>query len=1157
MTKKISPDFLRQFFVLTIFFISLNFFSQSDVYINVNWIQYSGENKIEIINSSNSVVLSLDHNYGVGSDTEYLNQNSSTVSLPDGNYTVRVYDNYGDDWNGSGSYAKVFVESTEEFNFNGDFTNNAGANTEIHLDYSLTIGSIDDASFSYASSSYAQDSSDPTPTITGESGGAFSSTSGLSINASTGLVDVSASTIGAYTITYTTTAPDQNSATFSMSITAGSTPGVAEYFSNNNSFSNNIEYIPGNLPIIISAPHGGKNLDGNLTTRSCDNNVEDDNTDILIRVIQKEIFELTGGYPHIIINNLSRSKLDPNRKRSTATCGFAATEPYFDAYHGFIDKASAKVTADYGKGIYIDLHGQSHTPKRIDVGFNISTGTLDAGSLSNSITTSTIENLKNNNINNFDLQNLVRGSQSFGHFLQTTGGAFYNSTNSGTYQQCSRTVGYRAVPSAYNSGGCDDTTPNGSAYFAGDYYSNIRHGSGPAASEGSGVTIGGGGTIDGMMTEVNRDVRHLGNLTAEYNRNDNKPQTIVPFGKDYAASILKFIEAHYNNFSKFSFNETSYSTYGLDATPTIEGISGGVFSSTTGLSINTTTGIIDVSASTPGLYTINYIGSGVNSYYKKENQVTINNNAVTNVFTASSGNWSSTSNWSIARLPIENDNISIPSGRTVNLDLEDIKVTDISVVGTLNVNSGKSITVKGNLTNTGTLKIDSDATTSGSIIVEGNSSGNIVYNRYIKDNTNWYLISSPVENQDIDLFASGSSLALGSDDNRGLSNYNNSTPSWEYYQLNTINSGDFELGKGYSIKRLSAGNVTFTGGVKTNFVNKSVSVGTNGWNLIGNPYPSFISVNNPADNTNNLLNLSSNFSILETGYKAIYYWDTVSSTYKPINNLSAAKYLAPGQGYFVKVNANGNVTLNENMQSHQNGNHFLRSSSDRFEIKLKINIGDSEKNTDIKYVSGATTGLDEGYDAGLFNASSTAFSLYTNLVTDNDGTKFALQALPNSNYNTMIVPVGLNASKESEINFSADIINIPTGIKVYLEDKVENNFTRIDKDNVSYTTTLLEDVSGIGRFYIHTTSEVLSVKSLISDSKIKIYKTDANLIKVTGLNDENTTFKLFSILGKEVLNRSLNNKKVQEVTLPKLNSGIYFVQIESESGKVRKKIILE
>ena len=49
------------------------------------------------------------------------------------------------------------------------------------------------------------------------------------------------------------------------------------------------------------------------------------------------------------------------------------------------------------------------------------------------------------------------------------------------------------------------------------------------------------------------------------------------------------------------------------------------------------------------------------------------------------------------------------------------------------------------------------------------------------------------------------------------------------------------------------------------------------------------------------------------------------------------KYLAPGQGYFVKVNANGNITLNENMQSHQNGNHFLRSSSDRFEIKLKIN----------------------------------------------------------------------------------------------------------------------------------------------------------------------------------------------------------------------------
>ena len=60
------------------------------------------------------------------------------------------------------------------------------------------------AAFSYSASSFHQDESDPTPTITGTTGGTFSATpSGLSINASTGTIDLDNSTIQSYTITYT------------------------------------------------------------------------------------------------------------------------------------------------------------------------------------------------------------------------------------------------------------------------------------------------------------------------------------------------------------------------------------------------------------------------------------------------------------------------------------------------------------------------------------------------------------------------------------------------------------------------------------------------------------------------------------------------------------------------------------------------------------------------------------------------------------------------------------------------------------------------------------------------------------------------------------------------------------------------------------------
>ena len=88
----------------------------------------------------------------------------------------------------------------------------------------VTINALDDASFNYSAASYCANDTDPTPTITGLAGGAFSSTAGLSINASTGAIDLSASTPGAYTVTYTTTGICPNSSNVSVTI---STPPAA------------------------------------------------------------------------------------------------------------------------------------------------------------------------------------------------------------------------------------------------------------------------------------------------------------------------------------------------------------------------------------------------------------------------------------------------------------------------------------------------------------------------------------------------------------------------------------------------------------------------------------------------------------------------------------------------------------------------------------------------------------------------------------------------------------------------------------------------------------------------------------------------------------------------------------------------------------------
>jgi gliding motility-associated-like protein len=84
----------------------------------------------------------------------------------------------------------------------------------------ITISPLQNAAFNYSASSFCQSATNPTPTITGVSGGTFSSSpSGLSINAGTGTISLSTSTLNTYTITYTTPGPCANSSSVTVAIT--------------------------------------------------------------------------------------------------------------------------------------------------------------------------------------------------------------------------------------------------------------------------------------------------------------------------------------------------------------------------------------------------------------------------------------------------------------------------------------------------------------------------------------------------------------------------------------------------------------------------------------------------------------------------------------------------------------------------------------------------------------------------------------------------------------------------------------------------------------------------------------------------------------------------------------------------------------------------
>ena len=96
--------------------------------------------------------------------------------------------------------------------------------------HTIVINNDDDASFSYPQSSYCITGNNPTPTVTGTSGGTFTISAPGSINATTGEINLIASGTGSFTVTYNTATagnPCPVTASTTITITTGQTAGFS------------------------------------------------------------------------------------------------------------------------------------------------------------------------------------------------------------------------------------------------------------------------------------------------------------------------------------------------------------------------------------------------------------------------------------------------------------------------------------------------------------------------------------------------------------------------------------------------------------------------------------------------------------------------------------------------------------------------------------------------------------------------------------------------------------------------------------------------------------------------------------------------------------------------------------------------------------------
>ena len=229
-----------------------------------------------------------------------------------------------------------------------------------------------------------------------------------------------------------------------------------------------IEYIAGNAPVLLTAPHGGTVNPSTIPDRTpalcggAATTVTDLNTAELVRAMRQQFFAKFGKWPHVVIANISRRKLDANRPDGEAACGNADAQTALEDWRTFVNAANTAMLKSYGKGWYMDMHGHGHAIQRLELGYLLSNAdvnrtdaVLDANpSFENS---SSIRTLSQQSPLSFSA--LLRGPLSLGTLYAA--------------------LGFPSVPSA------TDPTPNADPYFDGG--ENTRLYSCSIASLGSAI----------------------------------------------------------------------------------------------------------------------------------------------------------------------------------------------------------------------------------------------------------------------------------------------------------------------------------------------------------------------------------------------------------------------------------------------------------------------------------------------------------------------------------------------------------------------------------------------------------------------------------------------------------------------------------------------
>ena len=377
------------------------------------------------------------------------------------------------------------------------------------------------------------------------------------------------------------------------------------------------------------------------------------------------------------------------------------------------------------------------------------------------------------------------------------------------------------------------------------------------------------------------------------------------------------------------------------------------------------------------------------------------------------------------------------------------------------------------------------------------------------------------------------------------------------YATDTAVIGYFEPG---AAPTQSSFTLTQTGGI-TNGVNAgSVSMpinstgtdaagafnaSTDGWNLLGNPYPcafdwlAFWSANT---NRTNIANV-------------IYIFDATANSYKSYNTSSGGSLtsgiIPSGSAFFVQATGTGaSLTFTEAFKTSSApiALHKKGTTSDELQIKYYRDSTESDQYI-LKMINGATLQKDD-YDIIKLKNDNLNLSSYAA-----DSINLTLSSIPVVIEETKI-SLNVEATQRGTYKFDFNSINdFDNGISVSLLDKFTQKTIDIRKNPIySFVMDSLPHQWGKDRFVLilnanSTTTSIENENSIIN-TKMAVYPNPASdvlNISISNANFKNSSISIYNVSGSELLNSTMNGASTQ-LNIEALSSGVYFVKVKNENG---------